>query len=419
MTPGDRIEKRFWRACILALLISAAGMSADPEPRWKTLNHEARLAIEAKDYAKLRTVLLELKPLLPGNPRIAYNLAASEARLGNPSAAIAGLRNLVRMGLIYDFRADDDFNSLRDSADFARILKQVDENRKPVTHSTTAFPLAEADLMPEDIAFDQKTGRFFVSSVTTCRVLTVDGKEFARTPWSAMALRIDPARRLLWVATAWAPMGRGLTGSDKDKTAVLAFDLDSGALKQRVDSPLPGVLGDMTISRNGDLYISEGLNGAILRLPSDASTMERLDAPGEFPSPQTPALSPDERTLYIPDYLRGIAAMDVRTRKVEWLQPAPDIALSGIDGLYLHRGSCIAVQNGTTPPRIVRLSLDLKKQEILEANWEGLGEPTHGRFVGDDFYFTANVGFDSYDHDGKKKPGSAPVRSVVRKMTLR
>ena len=122
--------------------------------------------------------------------------------------------------------------------------------------------------------------------------------------------------------------------------------------------------------------------------------------------------------LYVHDYLRGISAVQLDTRHVEWLQPAPGIALSGIDGLYVHHSSFLAVQNGTTPPRLIRFSLDLRQQEVLEANTPGLGEPTHGTFAGDDFYFLANSGWNEYDHDGKKKAGSAPVESTVRKLHL-
>jgi hypothetical protein len=168
----------------------------------------------------------------------------------------------------------------------------------------------------------------------------------------------------------------------------------------------------------GDLYVSEGIHGAVLQLKAGANTFERLDVEGEFASPQTPALSADEKTLYVPDYLRGIAAMRLDTRKVERLQPAPGIALSGIDGLYVHGGSFIVVQNGTTPPRIIRFSLDLRNQEVLEANTPRLGEPTHGTFVGDEFYFLANSGWNEYGQDGKKKDGAPGVESEVRKLKL-
>jgi len=174
----------------------------------------------------------------------------------------------------------------------------------------------------------------------------------------------------------------------------------------------------MTIGATGELYVSEGIYGAVFRLRLGAKKLERLDVSGEFPSPQTPALSTDEKTLYVPDYVRGIAAITLATGAVSWLKPADDIALSGIDGLYLYRDSLLAVQNGTTPTRIVRFSLDLRKQEVLEANTPGLGEPTRGTIAGNTFYFIANTGWDEYDDQGKKKAGSRPVESTVRKIVL-
>ena len=75
------------RRCLSIFAFALAALAADPEARWRQLNRIARDAVQAKDYAKLRETLLELQPLLPGNPRIAYNLAASEAMLGHREAA--------------------------------------------------------------------------------------------------------------------------------------------------------------------------------------------------------------------------------------------------------------------------------------------------------------------------------------------
>jgi sugar lactone lactonase YvrE len=404
---------------LFCLPIADLLFAADPEPRWLVLNHAAGQAAKAKDYPKLRETLRELKPLMPGNPRIVYNLAASDAKLGDRQGALAGLRNLAAMRLIYNFAADPDFASLRSSNEFAAILKTVTDNKKPVGHSSPVFSLAERDLIPEDIAFDPKTQRFFVSSVRQSKIITMDGHTFANADWPVLALRVDSERRILWAATGWLPHCARCNQVDKDKTALLAFDLESAALKQRIESPVKGLLGDMTISRSGDIYVSEGIHGAVLYLRQGAQELERLDRPGDFPSPQTPALSTDEKTLYVPDYVRGIAAIRLSNRAVTWLKPADDIALSGIDGFYVYRNSFLAVQNGTSPARIMRFSLDLRKQEVLEANTPALGEPTHGTIVGNTFYFIANSGWDQYDDQGKKKPGTSPVQSEVLSIALK
>ena len=409
----------FRTPCLAIFALAVCLPAAETEPRWITLNHEARQAMEAKNYAKLRATLRELLPQLPGNPRIKYKLAASEARLGQPDPALAELRDLAGAGLVYDFAADEDFASLRDLPKFAAIVQQFERNRQGVSHSTAVAALAEADLLPEDLAFDPKTRRFLIGSVTGCKIVTADGHLFAKTAWPVMALRIDAPRRILWAATGYIPHCRQCDPADKDKSALLAFSLDSGQQLRRVESPVKGLLGDMTISGHGDLYVSEGLYGAVLWLKAKAAGLERLDPPGEFASPQTPALSADEKTLYVPDYVRGIAALDLRTRAVRWMQPAHDVVLSGIDGFYRHGRSFIAMQNGVNPERIVRFSLDLTKQEILEANTPGLGEPTHGTFIGDTFYFIANTGWNAYDDDGKRKTDVPPVQSEIRRIELR
>lgn len=295
---------------------------------WSDLNRAANQAAKAGDYAKLKELLLELRPLAPGNSRNMYNLAASEAKLGNAVEALAGLKSLAAAGLIYDIRADEDFNSLAAHAEFAAILARFEENKKPVTHARLEVMLAEADAIPESIVYDRARTRFLVGSVRKARVVTANGKLFAQLDWPAMALAIDAKRSLLWVSTGWLAQCENCSKAGEGKTALLAFDLATGLLKQRVESPVKGLLGDMTIGRGGDLFVSEGLRGAVLRLRAGAKELERLDEPGEFPSPQTPALSPDERTLYVPDYIRGIAAIDLVTRAVKWLQPAPGIALS-------------------------------------------------------------------------------------------
>ena len=71
----------------------------------------------------------------------------------------------------------------------------------------------------------------------------------------------------------------------------------------------------------------------------------------------------------MPDYIRGIAAINIASRAVTWLKPADNIALSGIDGLYVYRDSFLAVQNGTNPARVIRFSKDLKKQQTLPSTF--------------------------------------------------
>jgi hypothetical protein len=169
---------------------------------------------------------------------------------------------------------------------------------------------------------------------------------------------------------------------------------------RRIDAPrdTAHVLGDLAVAPTGEVYVSDNATLAVYVVRSGADSLEVLVPPGVLANPQGPALSPDGRRLFVADYLRGIAAVDLATRRVDWLAQPPDVATNGIDGLYVAGRSLIGVQNGTEPERIVRFAVDaaftrVLGWEVLEQNPQ-LDEPTHGVVVGDWFYFIANSGDD-------------------------
>jgi len=144
---------------------------------------------------------------------------------------------------------------------------------------------------------------------------------------------------------------------------------------------------------------------------------------GTFTSPQTPALSADEKRLFVADYARGIAVIDLSTRAVRWLGHPGNVALVGTDGLYRVGNTLLAVQNGTTPNRVLRVLLDtamtrVLDAEVLERAKPAVSDPTHGVLVGDTFYFIAQSGWDRVRDDGTFTPAGANDAPIVRRLTL-
>ena len=111
----------------------------------------------------------------------------------------------------------------------------------------------------------------------------------------------------------------------------------------------------MTLGTGGEAYISNGIGGGVYLVRPGGRVLEALVNPGVLGSPQTPALGSDGRRLYVADYIRGIAMVDLNTRLVHWLQRPPECAVSGIDGLSFTGHSLLAVQNGTDPARLLRI----------------------------------------------------------------
>src|SRR5262249_1741679 len=152
------------------------------------------------------------------------------------------------------------------------------------------------------------------------------------------------------------------------------------------DDKQPHTLGDMALTPSGDLVVSDVGAGGVYLLRRGGKQLEKIS--DEFVAPQTPVTHPDGRHVFVPDYLRGIGVLDLRTHRVDWLRHPENVALNGIDGLYFHRGALFAIQNGTTPERVVRIELNssldsVTKVEVIQANTDHFGDPTHGVIVRD------------------------------------
>ena len=120
-----------------------------------------------------------------------------------------------------------------------------------------------------------------------------------------------------------------------------------------------------------------------------------LRAAGTIQGPNGLATTPDGRWLYVSDYAGFIFRVDMATKAVIRLLAPPDVALYGIDGLALHKGTLIGVQNGVEPARVVRLDLSpdgtrISAARIIDMNQPRVAEPTIGVVAGDMYYYVAN-----------------------------
>jgi sugar lactone lactonase YvrE len=116
---------------------------------------------------------------------------------------------------------------------------------------------------------------------------------------------------------------------------------------------------------------------------------------GTIQGPNGLVTTPDGRWLYVSDYAGFIFRVDTATKAVIRLLAPPDVALYGIDGLTLYKGSLIGVQNGVEPARVVRLDLSpdgtrISAAHIIDMNQPRVAEPTIGVVAGDTYYYVAN-----------------------------
>jgi hypothetical protein len=103
--------------------------------------------------------------------------------------------------------------------------------------------------------------------------------------------------------------------------------------------------------------------------------------------------------LFVADAV-GIVKIDLRSGESRDVDPGPRNTLAGADGLYWHKGSLVAIQNGIGSPRVAtfKLSKDgnrVTQTQVLENHTQFTALPTTGAIHGSDFYFIANSQIDN------------------------
>jgi hypothetical protein len=393
-----------------------------------TLSNEVRAAHVRGDASSYLAGSKEMRQFLNDSPNGVLQVMSAQAFAGDSDGALDSFSQFIRMGQSnrQAFGAKP-FDTLRSSPRFLALQTEMAKNDDAIAGSSAVFRMPEPGMVPEDIDYDPSTRRFYVTSVMNHTVLACDTDGGCRVfdrapePWPMMALKVDSHHRTLW-ATAVALHGfKSVPKASWGTSLLLLYDLDSGKLLHRVPGPAGSTLGDMTLTADGEAIIADN-EGGLYRVNRKTLRFERFDG-DEFISPQTPAMCPDRRCVFVPDYVRGIAILDFDTRQVSWLPSNGLHALSGIDGLYLHGRTLIATQNGTTPERVVRFTLDsslrnIESESIIERSTPTLGDPTHGVIVNGTFYYIANSGWDRLEDDGTPKSGTTPSRPLLMRADL-
>ena len=426
-----------------ALLLGILPLSSPTASELLTsLNQKAQAARKSGDKQAYLSAALQVQTLLNDSPASVKAVAKAYLRSGDTQAALTALSHLAELGQIDDALLqgkDPEFAALQNLAAYQSILKQFTANNSPISASETAFVLPDAGLLPEDITYDPQSKSFLITSVLEKKIIriTEQGKatDFAQSPshWPIFAIKADPAHNLVWATEAAIDGFSAAPKSDWGRSAVLCFNLQTGALLRRIEGPAHTTLGDMALTKDGNPIVTDGDGGGVYKVTGNH--LELLNGK-DFISPQTPAMLPDGTHAFVPDYLRGIAILDLntgdlKTGHVLWINhdsgkksSAKQAALSGVDGLYFDHGALILIQNGTAPERVIRLQLNqtmtqVVSEQIIERSTPTLGDPTHGVFVGDSFYYIANSGWNNLDEHGDVKAGGKLTPARIMRFHLK
>ncbi|MGX7952635.1 hypothetical protein ACWPM1_08715 [Tsuneonella sp. HG249] len=367
--------------------------------------------------------LEELAGQFPDSGAVQVRYFNALLRGGDAPTAYALLDRIQARGYRFSESAEAQINQFFAANGYPKPISLALRPEDVREASTLAATVPENVHIVEAALREQKSGRIFVTAIASRGPFREDGKGgWERIPLSVSGSHAgivqDPEGALWFTSAAYEPTAepeaafRGLVGYDP-----------VGGASWRIPAPADATPSDIALGMGDTLFAADPLNGAIYRGQKGDGSLREFIAPGTFRSAQGMAASADGRFLYVSDYGYGLALIDLRTGAIDRL-PAPNSPfVEGTDGLWLHNGELIAIQNGTRPARIVahrlapdgRSIVDTRVLESAHPAWIELGS---GSIDGDSLLYVATGQWDRFGKGGATVEGKPPLPTELRVLPL-
>ncbi|PCI61645.1 MAG: hypothetical protein COB37_08145, partial [Kordiimonadales bacterium] len=270
-------------------------------------------------------------------------------------------------------------------------------------------------------------GTLFVSSVVSGALyalegetprLIADGKAYGMD--SFFGITFDAKRGSLLATYGWVP--QSTSGSATvSKTGVAEFDATTGALKN--NWVLDGTaekhqIADILVGRDGTIFASDASGRAVYKVSGDALE-KAFDLPGSL-SPQGMAETASG-DLILSDWGRGLWRLDRASGSVSALGAPMGTHLVGIDGLVIHQGKLIGIQNAGTPQRLIEIVISKDGKSVTSVQsigqmLDGFDEPTLGVSTPTGFYFVAGSQWPKFAAGGALRDGASHKETAILKL---
>jgi streptogramin lyase len=389
--------------CCLSIfiLLSVAPLGNAQDPQADT----SATAPSPADDAEVRAQLSLAEHLLdktPDRAAVLYFIAASHALLREPHEAMVNLKECALAKEGFDPVGDPAFTAMKKDHDFQLLTEQVHRDFPQVSRARLAVTTQEKDIVPEGLAYDPARNVLYLSSMHKKKIVRISG-DYKITDFvpadrynllPVLGIRIDPTDFSVW-SNSWL---------ENHQSELLHFD-KYGTLLGRFSTVEEGNHGfnDLVVLRNGSVFLTDTPGNKVYRFDPKTKIFQSVKVSRQLLLPNGITSTDDDQFLYIADQL-GVLRLDLKTGDSAEVSPGPHSTVAGADGLYWHKGSLIAVQNGIGSPRIAAFQLTddglhVSKTTILENRSTFTVLPTTGALRGNDFYFIVNSQLDNLNGD--------------------
>jgi hypothetical protein len=366
---------RIW-AMAAALAASTIAFAQDaPRPSFAELTQQARAAREAGDYPGYLKAIETLRAMIPWSPAMQYNLVRAYALNGRKAEALATLGALADAGWGFDALGDDVLAPLRGDPAFKAVGERLAANARPQGRATAGRRIGLAGKQPEGVAATAD-GTIYVGALRD-GIYRVDAEALTRLyepggAWGVVGLRVDAPRRELIACLSDEAAGKG---------RLVRLALPDLAERARVDLPAAGAFcNDGAVLPDGRVALTDSTGGRLWIAGRTTINEVKTDRPLIYPN----GIAFSGGKLYVAD-AAGLRTVDPATGASREVT-AGATSLIGIDGLTAHGDALLAVQNGTQPIRILRITpagSGDARVEVLAAGHAILSGATTAAAVGD------------------------------------
>lgn len=390
------------------LLLSGVMVSAQTQ---REIYNNSVKAHEAKEYVTFLKLTKTLDSLRPFHPTFTYNLASAYALNNKPEESLAVLKRLVLMNNAAEFEKDTDFNSLQNTEGFKAVLALKVTQNKVIANSKKVVTLSEKALHPEGLIYLPKSKSWLASSIHQRKIVAFDSKTGICIDWltnvdllSVFAMKADAKEEYLWVATSAMPEMENFSKSLDGKAEILKVNIKTQQIVKRFTMEGQHVFGDIYVTKNNTIYISDSAKPIIYTIENE-ELKPLVSFENDGFNLQGITMNDKEDQLFVADYLKGIAVVDLASLSKTWLHFPEGTTAKGIDGLVFYQNKLIVVQNGVTPIRLIQFNLNktqkgIESFRIIDQNRPEFDEPALATMVGNKFYFFANSPWKAYDKNG-------------------
>ena len=362
----------------------------------------------------------------PNDAALAFFLAVFEARAGNRDAAFEALKQTLANGNGFLPTAEV-FPALAGDPRFAVMRARFERRLPRKVDGTVRFALRDRALIPEGIAFDDRTRRFYVGSIAKRGIFAVQSSGELRALSrpeddldAILGLAIDSPRRTLYAVSTGALVE---AGAARPRNAVKVYDLDARKLRASIAVPEARQLNDVAVAPDGTVLVTDSAAGAVYRIDAARGTVATVVKPDGARGANGIAVSPDGTTAYVAANRRPLR-VDLATGEVAPLTVPPRENAALIDGLYWHLGALIGIQNLTTPGRVVRMALAPDGRSVtalhtLQSHHQpAFHEPTTAAVAPDGLYVLARTYVTRFKPDGKIEDPKTLERPLILRVPL-